>query len=187
MEGAKRRKVCIGPVPQVNQFLKLSMDGLVRLTLEERKGGGVWDPKVCIPKMARSDVPDCEFCFFFPRWSPWSERERGGGGRQRQSAGDVCPDLKMVHVAALRAYTGSPPPMPLRGTPGSPVVTGDDSVGLCRPDALRIISLQMIVWYCPPHPPLALTVRFVSHTSIIFPPHSLLKVCAFESLGGWLW
>ena len=44
---------------------------------EGRGGGGVWDPKVCVPKMARSDFPDCKFRFF-PRWSLWSGE--GGGG-----------------------------------------------------------------------------------------------------------
>ena len=28
------------------------------------RGGGVWDPKVCVPKMARSDVPSGKFVFF---------------------------------------------------------------------------------------------------------------------------
>ena len=38
-------------------------------------GGEVWDPKVCVPKMAQPDFPSCEFrCF--PRQSLWS----GGGG-----------------------------------------------------------------------------------------------------------
>ena len=33
-------------------------------------GGGVWDPKVCVPKMAQSDFPGFE-CRPFPRWSLW--------------------------------------------------------------------------------------------------------------------
>ena len=42
---------------------------LPRLTLEERRGGGgVWDPKVCVPKMAQSEFPNCKFRFF-PRRS----------------------------------------------------------------------------------------------------------------------
>ena len=40
-------------------------------------GEGVWDPKVCVPKRARPDFPNCKFRFF-PRWSLWSG---GGGGR----------------------------------------------------------------------------------------------------------
>ena len=53
------------------------------LTAEERRGGGgawrgVWDPKVCVPKMARSALPDCKLRVF-PRWSLWSG---GGGGAQ---------------------------------------------------------------------------------------------------------
>ena len=40
-------------------------------------GGGVWDPKFCVPKMAHSDFPDCKFRFF-PRWSLWSGRVQGG-------------------------------------------------------------------------------------------------------------
>ena len=39
------------------------------------RGGGVWDPKVCAPTMARSDFPNGKF-HVFPRWSLWS----GGGG-----------------------------------------------------------------------------------------------------------
>ena len=47
-----------------------------RRTLGERKGGGGgWDPKVCVPKLARSHFPDCK-SHFFPRWS----LSLGGGG-----------------------------------------------------------------------------------------------------------
>ena len=42
-------------------------------------GGGVWDPKVCVPTMACSDFRCCKFRFF-PRWSLWSGRPEGGGG-----------------------------------------------------------------------------------------------------------
>ena len=42
-----------------------------------RRGGGVWDPKGCVPKMARSDFPSRKFRFC-PRWSLWY---RGGGGQ----------------------------------------------------------------------------------------------------------
>ena len=43
--------------------------------------GGVWDPNICVPKMARSDFPDGKFRFF-PRWSFSSggEGEGGSGG-----------------------------------------------------------------------------------------------------------
>ena len=41
-------------------------------------GEGVWDPKVCVSKMAQPDLPDGKFCFF-RRWSLWS----GGGGGSR--------------------------------------------------------------------------------------------------------
>ena len=44
-------------------------------TVEERRGLGVWDPKICVPKMARQDSLDCK-CRVFPRWSHWS----WGGG-----------------------------------------------------------------------------------------------------------
>ena len=53
----------------------------------EREGGGGWGgglgrgAKVCVPKIARSDFPDCKFRFF-PRWSLWSGfGGRGCGGR----------------------------------------------------------------------------------------------------------
>ena len=34
-------------------------------------GGGVWDPKDCVPRMAPPDFPLINFGFF-PRWSLWS-------------------------------------------------------------------------------------------------------------------
>ena len=37
--------------------------------------GGVWVPKVCVPKIAQQDFPNCKFRFF-PRWLLWW----GGGG-----------------------------------------------------------------------------------------------------------
>ena len=38
-----------------------SRRGNVRLTSEERRGGGgIWDPNVCVPKMARPDFPNNE-------------------------------------------------------------------------------------------------------------------------------
>ena len=60
-------------------------------------GEGVWNPKVCVPKMARQDFPSCEF-HFFPRWSLWSGgltpppsscgvRPRGGRGGGHQCRG----------------------------------------------------------------------------------------------------
>ena len=52
----------------------------------ESGGGGVWDPKVCVPKMARPDFPDCKFRFF-PRLSLCSG---GGGGFSECSCADVC-------------------------------------------------------------------------------------------------
>ena len=42
-------------------------------------GGGIWDPKVCVPKMARSDFPNGKFRFF-PRWSLWSGGKGGPSG-----------------------------------------------------------------------------------------------------------
>ena len=32
--------------------------------LSSKTRGGLWDPKVCAPKMARSDFPDCKLGFF---------------------------------------------------------------------------------------------------------------------------
>ena len=48
-----------------------------------RGGGGLWDPKVCAPKMARSDFPDC-ILGFFPTTVTlvWGKGgPQGGGGR----------------------------------------------------------------------------------------------------------
>ena len=43
-------------------------------TLERSVGLGRgeegWDPKLCVPKMAQQDFPDCKFRFF-PLWSLW--------------------------------------------------------------------------------------------------------------------
>ena len=47
-----------------------------RLTLEEREGGGVWVPKVCVPKMARSDFPNGKLRSF----PAVVTSVRGGGG-----------------------------------------------------------------------------------------------------------
>ena len=59
--------------------------------LEERRGGGgVWDPKVCVPKMARQDCPNGKLRFFRRR-SLWSVG--GGGGVQGGGlAFPKCPD-----------------------------------------------------------------------------------------------
>ena len=54
---------------------------------EERGRGGVWNPKVCVPKMARQEFPFCKF-WFFPRWSLWSW---GGGSRGGGRAGAGAP------------------------------------------------------------------------------------------------
>ena len=58
-----------------------------RRTLEEGGGEGIWVPKIYVPKLARSDFPDCKFRFL-PRWSLWSG---GGGGR-----GGACPAVVAV-------------------------------------------------------------------------------------------
>ena len=51
--------------------------------LNER-GGGFWDPKVCVPNMARPDCPYCEFRFP-ARWSLWAGGgSRGGGSSLRK-------------------------------------------------------------------------------------------------------
>ena len=44
-------------------------------------GGGFWDPKDCVPKIARQYLPRCKFRFF-PRWSLWFG---GGGGGQEDN------------------------------------------------------------------------------------------------------
>ena len=49
------------------------------------EGGGVWAPKVCVPKMARSDFPNGKFRFF-TRWSLGS----GGGGGGQGLGGWLC-------------------------------------------------------------------------------------------------
>ena len=44
-------------------------------SMGERGGGGVWDPKVCVPKMARPDFAGCKF-----RFPPMVTLVWGGGG-----------------------------------------------------------------------------------------------------------
>ena len=51
--------------------------GVPRASFERR---GVWDPRVCVPKMVRPDLSDGKRRFV-PRWSLWS----GGGGRSNAS------------------------------------------------------------------------------------------------------
>ena len=62
-----------------------------RLTLEEG-GGGVWDPKVCVTKIAQSNLPFCKLRFL-PRWSPRS----GGGGRPPTVVGYNYAQLCTMH------------------------------------------------------------------------------------------
>ena len=62
------------PPPHTHTWVRAGGGGFnPKDALEE--GGGVRDPKVCVPKIVRPDFPDGTFCFF-PRWSLWS----GGGG-----------------------------------------------------------------------------------------------------------
>ena len=56
-------RATVPPIPQRNGHQKRG------------GGGGVWDRKVCAPKMARPDFPFCKF-YFFPQWPLWL----GGGG-----------------------------------------------------------------------------------------------------------
>ena len=44
----------------------------------EGGGGGGWDPKVCVPKMARPDFPNDKFPFF-PQRSLWPGGRSPGG------------------------------------------------------------------------------------------------------------
>ena len=72
-QGMQKRRL---PRPMRRQPLRCIQRGSGRRLLEERGGGGVWDPKVCVPEMARQDFPNGKFRFF-PRWPLWSW---GGGG-----------------------------------------------------------------------------------------------------------
>ena len=56
-------------------------------------GGGVWDPKFCVPKMARPDFSNGKFRFF-PRWSLWS-----GGHEQRILSSHVPPCHRHMVIA----------------------------------------------------------------------------------------
>ena len=87
--------------PQAREALGVLRRARVRDVVEERGGGGVWDPKVCVPKMADQIFPMGNFVFF-PRWSLWS----AGGGRVVQGGG--APPLLLWCTAVLIHH--SPPP-----------------------------------------------------------------------------
>ena len=62
------------PIPSPGFTQGASRAGIRRR--EDDGGVGVWDPKFCVPQMARQDFPNGKFrCF--PRWSLWSW---GGAG-----------------------------------------------------------------------------------------------------------
>ena len=44
-----------------------------------RGGGGVWNPKVCAPKMAQINISFCKF-HFFPTMKSGSRAVQGGRG-----------------------------------------------------------------------------------------------------------
>ena len=44
--------------------LSLSYSFLIRLKWVQRGGGGSWNPKVCVPKMAQINMSFCKFHFF---------------------------------------------------------------------------------------------------------------------------
>ena len=78
----------LGPVVNSNYVQPYKVP-LPRLRLAERRGEGgegVWDPKVCVPKLTGSDFPNGTFRFF-PRWSLWS----WGGGVPPPSSGGCRP------------------------------------------------------------------------------------------------
>ena len=95
-----------------------------REVLEGGEGGegGVWDPKVCVPKMARPDFPSRKFRFF-PRWSLWS----GGGGTGVQGGGGLPPPPSTLYGPS---HTSLPPPHPPRKCW---VVKQNSVQGICLP------------------------------------------------------
>ena len=77
-------------------------------------GGGIWDPKVCIPKMARQDFPECKSrCL--ARWSLWSG---GGGGWHRPSVSDCVPLAAPIGLSPLLILTLCGPELGGGGGPG---------------------------------------------------------------------
>ena len=68
--------------------------------------GGVWDPKVWVPKRARSSFPDCNFRVF-PRWSLWS----GGGGGPWGCAGPSRAAHPPVAQGGIPDHAMGPPPL----------------------------------------------------------------------------
>ena len=84
-----------------------------REVVEEKAAGGVWDPKICVPKMARPDFPFCKFRFF-PRWSLWSG---GAGGGSRGGGGGPPPPAMWGHSNTSHALR--PPYAFLAGSPHS--------------------------------------------------------------------
>ena len=83
-EGNQLQEQCRGILTPHGQ----QVPPLPRDVLEEREGeaggAGVWDAKVCAPKMAQENFPYCKFRFF-PQWSPWWGW--GGGSGEGPSYG----------------------------------------------------------------------------------------------------
>ena len=74
---------------------------------------GVGDPKVCVPKMARSDFPHRKFrCF--PRWSLWSAGGGGGGRESLEGGGGVTPSPPPHCPDSTREAFPYPNPSPNR-------------------------------------------------------------------------
>ena len=70
-------------------------------------GGRCRKPRICVPKMARSDFPDCKFCFL-PRWSLWSGK--GGGGEGVPPLGFNCAQ-GALGCGGSADHAGHPPPI----------------------------------------------------------------------------
>ena len=82
-----RLKHCVGINQSALTADRRGGGGGVREVLEG--GGGVWDPKVCVPKMARQDFT-CKFRFFPPQ-------SLRSGGRGVQGGGGGNPPPPMVY------------------------------------------------------------------------------------------
>ena len=96
-----------------------------RLTLEEREGGGGrdWDRKSWVPKIGRSDFPDCNFVF--SRDGPFG-LGGGGGGSSRG-----CTAVLMEGCPLVACGTGSTTSAcRSRRASGSSAGRGEDACGL---------------------------------------------------------
>ena len=94
-----------------------------RDVVEERGGGGVWNPKVCVPKKAQIDISFCKFPFFPTMKSgSWGGLAQGLGGWVL-GAGGYPPVKHSVWLLFLYEALDSHPVFPSQSVSGRCVLS----------------------------------------------------------------